>query len=636
MSRAPVFAILGFLLLGACAPEETSTTASSERVSPTYAGPAEAAYCSSSLTFGAASTITVSGRATYVRRETFKDIAFEGLGSSSLTHPTRPAGEYPIRAAEIRVTDPSGSVVQCGRTATDGTYSLTLPAGDMNYTLSVNSRSATFNGTILMNASVLNKPEANQFYSLSTTVNAGNGNLTNQNLRATADTSGQMLGAAFNILDQIYAANAYLKAKTSGCGGDGCTAITSAVTRKVSAYWEKGFNPNDYFGGRGGLSFYLPGYYRLFILGGVSGEIDHGDTDHFDNSVILHEYGHFLEDALFTSDSPGGSHNGDRVIDPRLAWSEGWGNFIQAAVLTYEGTMDSSDPRYFDTSGNIDGTADLFFEVDLENHSVDDRIDSGMGEGNFREFAVTRFLMDVVDGTKVADDDSSDFAGPSTFNDNINDNFARLWTVLTKSSGGGLRQSNLAFRNIGHVHLAEAALAGGSTWGNLRSGNFHVGNTSEYAQYVTSIGNGGVCATLSTGLAYSIDPHAATATANYSNSNLFTNNNFYHFKISTAGTYTIQLRYKDAGGGQEADLDLYVYNEDAVFASSADLIGRSYADPTPAVGNMETESVTAHFAAGNYLINVHAHTGAPFNNATEAQYSISVSNGIGDLCPASL
>lgn len=81
------------------------------------------------------------------------------------------------------------------------------------------------------------------------------------------------------------------------------------------------------------LSFYKPGERKLFILGGSNGNVDTADTDHFDNSIILHEYGHFLEDVYGKTDSPGGYHNGSSIIDPRLAWSEGFTNSFQGAAL---------------------------------------------------------------------------------------------------------------------------------------------------------------------------------------------------------------------------------------------------------------------------------------------------------------
>lgn len=103
------------------------------------------------------------------------------------------------------------------------------------------------------------------------------------------------------------------------------------------------FNKND-----------CPGFpVAIYILGGVSGSTC-TDTDHFDNSVIVHEYGHFLDNAFGKIDWPGGSHSGNQIVDPRLSWSEGWSDFLQGKVLgrTY----------YRDTVGNAScGNAALAF-----------------------------------------------------------------------------------------------------------------------------------------------------------------------------------------------------------------------------------------------------------------------------------
>ncbi len=634
MLRAHVYLIISLFLLGACAKKETSNTATNGRISPTYAGPAEAAYCAATVPYGG-STITVSGTAQYVRRETYNQPSampsFTGLGSASTSHPDLPAGAYPIRAAEVRVTDAAGNVVQCAQTdPVSGAFSFTVPAGNITYKIAINSRSAQFNGgAIYMNASVLNKPEANQFYSLVTTISAGGGNVATGVLQATALTSGPMLGAAFNILDMFFNANAFLRNKVGTCGATfpGCTSVTtSAPVPKVSAYWEKGFNPNDYFGSTSGLSFYLPDYSRLFILGGISGEIDDADTDHFDNSVILHEYGHFLEDSMFFSDSPGGSHNGNKVIDPRLAWSEGWGNFIQAAILSDTSIFTTppmaGTPRYFDSSGNVDGTPDLFFAVNLEDMTGTDLVTGGQGEGNFREFSVSRMLIDAVDGTGAE-------ATGSAYIDNISGAFNQIWAGLTKTTGKAFRQPALAFRNIGDLHLAQQAL-GTTSWSAIRAGNYHDGNTSEYGEYVTTAGS---CAIVSPGYNYEIDP--TVAATNYANSNLFLDNDFYHLKIATAGTYTISLDYKDADGtGQEADLELYLYNESAQFAVGADILSRSMSDPDSNPATPQNETITVALAPGNYLINVNAFTAGAFSAAGPTQYSIKL-NGA-NLCPASL
>ncbi len=623
MRRALLSSLFSVIFASGCTLKEIGNSASDGRRSPTTAGPAETAYCSTSSSYGGG--VTITGTAKYNRRVITEGGTSEGLGSASPTHLTRPAEVRPIRAAEIRVTDAAGSVIQCGQTSSTGTFSIVLPAGNTNYTLSVNSRSAQFNGgAVYLNASVLNRPEANQFYSLSTSVNAATTHSIGT-ITADALTSGQLLGAAFNILDMLYEANDYLRTEVGACSFSGCRSVTTSnPIPKVSAYWEKGFNPNDYFGSSSGLSFYLPGYSRLFILGGVDGDVDSSDTDHFDNSVIIHEYGHFLEDNLSVSDSPGGSHNGNKVIDPRLAWSEGWGNFFQAAVL--------GAPKYYDSAGNIDGTPDLYFAVDLENYSgsgggIDQP--SAQGEGNFREFSVTRALWDAIDSTIPNETNNGG-------TDGISGKFPEIWASFTKTVKG-YNDSTYAFRNIGLLHFFQQSLSGASDWTGIRTVNYQDGDTSRYAQYVSTAGS---CSPItvsghpnSSGFNYTIDP---TMTASsLSTSNLFYDNRFFHVKITSAGTYTFQLTYHDEDEASTlADLDLYLYRQDYTFGSSGDMAGKSIASPTGGVTQTQTETITVALQPGNYLLNVNAYTGSGVSTMGPTNFTIKINGS--NLCPASL
>jgi len=546
----------------------------------------------------------VSGTATFNRRNPWGVLGSGngGLGSAS-TGGTHPATNLPIRRAEVRVTDPSGAVVQCAETSNAGAFSLVLPQGATTYTVSINSRS----NNSYMVASVLNRPEQNLFYSLSTSVVA-TGNSVGLTLTATA--TGDVIAGAFNIHDQMLRSNEYLRAQVANCSAThaGCTDFT--VAPKVVAYWEKGFNPNSYFGSSGGLSFYLPGYSRLFILGGQNGDTDSSDTDHFDNSVIVHEYGHFLEDSMFSSDSPGGSHNGDKVIDPRLAWSEGWGNFFQAAVR--------NEALYIDTLGNDDGSTHLIYYADLETAQAGNDIPTEQGEGNFREFSVTRMLWDAIDN-------NADGPTHGATDNVVSSQFDEIWASLTKTSTG-FRDSDWAFRSVGHLHYGQQNLTAPTNWSTIRTIEYHDGDTDEYAEYVTAVA-AGTCGAYP----YTLTPIAGGASL--SSSNLFKNNDFFHLKVASTSTLTITLEYIDANtAGVEADLDLYIYNESARFGTSADIAGYSRATPDGNPATAQSESVTRSLSAGNYLINVNAYVGT--TTGTAATYRIRV--GAQDLCPATL
>lgn len=583
--------LLSVLALG-CA-QNMSTTITINGFIPTYSAP-EDDYCSNSITYGGA-VFTITGAAEFEAREPFGVVNAGGLGA--------PGTPKPVRYAEVVVTNPSGTIVQCAETDSLGEFTFTLPAGTGNYKVSVNSRSDNNQ----LKAYVYDDPRYNNFYSL--TVNfTPDSSKTLATLQALA--TGNVYGGAFNILDQFLNANDYLRAQVGNCSGTFASCDDFTVAPRVTAYWKLGFNPADYYGsGGGGLSFYLPGYSRLFILGGINDDIDNADTDHFDNSVILHEYGHFLEDSVFASDSPGGSHNGNKVIDPRLAWSEGWGNFFQAAV--------QDSPYYLDTEGNIDGSTDFAFYVDLEDQTRDVPIYDG--EGNFREFSVTRLLWDAIDT-------NGDTVNAAT--DNISNAFIQIWYSLTSTSGW-LRPS-VAFRQIGHLHAYQGTL-GTASWGNLHTIEKHEDSTADYAQYIYS---GTTCT-------YSITPTSVGGDlGTFSTSHLLLNNDFYHIKIGSTTTATIILEYEDANNaGVKADLDFYLYRENARFGNGSDLIDYSQKTPTqnlpaaPASNGVETETLHATLAPGNYLLNVMVYTGSPPIGSI-VDYTIKLNGS--ELCPTAL
>jgi len=116
------------------------------------------------------------------------------------------------------------------------------------------------------------------------------------------------------------------------------------------------------------------------------------DDDGYDDTVIQHEAGHYVEDTQGRSDSPGGSHNGTPT-DPRLAWSEGFSTYWAMAVLGAPYYMDSNS-----TGGwgyNADATKTLAPEP------------TGPITQNVSEDMVTEDLWDLGDG-KAGDDDGVD------------------------------------------------------------------------------------------------------------------------------------------------------------------------------------------------------------------------------------
>ena len=105
------------------------------------------------------------------------------------------------------------------------------------------------------------------------------------------------------------------------------------------------------------------------------------DSDEFDDGVILHENAHLLSERFSRDDSPGGEHVLGDILDPRVAWSEGWANFFSGLVR--------ANPIYRDSFG-LAGAA-------VQEHDLEENIPSGDQPGYWSEFSVHSVLWDLVD-----------------------------------------------------------------------------------------------------------------------------------------------------------------------------------------------------------------------------------------------
>ena len=609
-------------LLSSCELAETKQSGSiscevNERVSPAYEGPSERSYCTISPTYGSPVSITIDGD--YEMRP----VGVSGLGVV--------VSGNPIRYAEVEILDSTGNRLQCGELDASGQATLSVPQdASTTYTVRINARGVS--GSTYNQASILNCPEKNEVHYITETFTPDS----SKTVSLSAPATGDMEGAAFNIFDQISETNDFLRAQVGTCSWPGCSNFT--VAPKVEAYWVKGFNPNVYQNApSSGISFYITGSRHFFILGGIDGDVDSTDTDHFDNSVVIHEYGHFLEDVLSISDSPGGAHFGNSVIDARLAFSEGFANFLQAAV--------QGDPNYRDTFGTPDGSTGLLLNVPIEEPNGACTIGSTFtgcdipavaDEGNFREFAVTRTLWDLFDS-----------GGLNTDGDTIDNVFDETWAAFTSATG--LSNTNQAFRSMGLLLEVQRDDFAGSTdiSSVLADPDNLTGDTREYSYYVEP--DGGGCTD------FTMTPYwdPTEDSGSFVTSFRVRNNDFLFYK-HPGGALNLQLSYTtpDTGGSEEreSDLDLFIYNEGGRFGNASDVVGSSQNYYDNDQTTVETETINGNLPAGDYLINVFVYTGTydqvgcignPAvqvcqNDRVEAgdglEYSLTA-NGV-ELCPA--
>jgi hypothetical protein len=141
-------------------------------------------------------------------------------------------------------------------------------------------------------------------------------------------------------IDEPSNAGAYAIYDTLRRGLDFVRANLPSAAPLLTVRWNRGQTPP------GGTSYFVRRENAIYLLGGPQ------DTDEFDEPVIFHEFGHFVEQNYSRTNSPGGQHDGSPT-DPRLAWGEGYG--------TWFGCIANGNPLYLDSvlGGGIRVSRDL-------------------------------------------------------------------------------------------------------------------------------------------------------------------------------------------------------------------------------------------------------------------------------------
>ncbi len=136
------------------------------------------------------------------------------------------------------------------------------------------------------------------------------------------------------------------------------------------------------------------GDFAYFSSGaGPAGGVFLGPIYGYDDTIILHELGHYVQRNYGDfSDNPGGTHFiGDNAQNARLSWGEGWPTFWGSHIRQFRG--ENHPNVYVNTLG--DSTPNrISFSYDLELRT---------GEGASSENAVQSALWDMTDGPDTPD-----------------------------------------------------------------------------------------------------------------------------------------------------------------------------------------------------------------------------------------
>ncbi len=585
------FSLVILVILSACSKSENPLNYSLARPAP---------YCSQKFTYS--DFVTISGNAGY-------EYLAGGNGEVS--------GPNPIRHAEVRVTNTDKEIIQCATTDEQGNFSVNLPKDGSTVLVTVASRA----DNSFLKLYVLKDPKTNVFHSLEQSVVTDS----SQNIGSlVAHATGSLEGGAFNILDKILDTNSFLRDKTKDCGENfpGCKPFD--VAPLTTAYWSKGVNPNKYLGSSQkslGLysreSFYSHENNQIYILGGENGDVDRSDTDHFDDTIIIHEYGHVIEHFYSNLRSPKGPHDGNDIIDPRLAFAEAWANFLQAQV--------TGKPCYRDTYGPE--SPQNIYEKDLEEGDFNCEQQQGQplpkydlptveGEGNFREFAITRALIDIFD-------ENNEGEGI----DQLTATFAEFWTLFT-SKTVGIADKNFHFSSVGRFLQLQIQLktefpeTKWTDWSEiLEAENLR----SDLKDFGDSLVYGETCHPITIQAKNIPDNKSPLHHENgtFMNSNLFDSNDFYEYNHTEDGPFELNVHYISSSQGEpRPPLDIFLYGDNYTFGKETDMVTSKRGGSD----NGEKSLSVASLKKGVYMINIMVYTGDPLRAFKPVDYNMNIKN----------
>ncbi len=213
-------------------------------------------------------------------------------------------------------------------------------------------------------------------YEYDSSIQASEGGSIHYNLSLDMTWSGM-----FNIVDAATLAKVLWTSSGDSYGED------------VEIHWESGYGDDG--------SYFDPFWNELTVAD------DPSDPDQWDDSVIMHEFGHSADDYYSCDDNPGGPHFINQLVsDDELSWGEGYPDYFQSAVRLANGYAFAS--WYLD----MNGTGVNGIKIDFEPY------DTSVGSNlisTFNELAIAAALWDLNDNVNDGQDTVS--YGHSTVQD---------------------------------------------------------------------------------------------------------------------------------------------------------------------------------------------------------------------------
>ncbi len=447
------------------------------------------------------------------------DVSFDAVPNDSGPLVYGAIASKPVRGAIVELVDDAQAVIATTATDAAGHYTATVPVGS-SFVVRVVARMQQLGDGPSWDTRVADNTQLNSIYSLESEKQIATLQGVRKDLHASSGWDGNgyagaRLAAPWAILDTVYIAQQKV-----------LTVAPNMVFPKLGLYWSPNNVPTsgDIALGQIGTTVYRPAglFARIFVLGK-----EDVDTDEFDSSVIAHEWGHYFQDAISRDDSVGGGHGAGDLLDPRVAFSEGWGNAwsgIALARSTYTDSLGKGQAKGLSIDLAAGPTGTKAVKGWFNEQSIDQvlwRLDAEQGFGViFNAMTGARFMA----------------GGPLTSIHAFNA------ALKQQSAAAGARFAPLlAAQNIN----AEA-----DGWGTGETTSGGSGVALPMYQVLTVGGTVNACVSNRLG---------ATA-----GGNKLGNYAFVRFDVPAAGTYRIAV----SGGGAATDPDFALYRLNGLMATS--------------------------------------------------------------------
>lgn len=447
----------------------------------------------------------------------------------------------PVRGAVVELIDDIGQIKATGITDNDGNY---LIAIQKSLVIKVRVKAQLLSTSIpSWNFKVTDNTSNNALYVLDGALIAATTQSAKRNLHASSGWDGiaysaPRAAAPFAILDSIYV----------GLG----RIITAGNKQNLSPLELRWSTKNsvaegDVSKGEIGTSFYDGS--AIYVLGDAN-----NDTDEYDPHVLLHEWGHYLENELFRSDSIGGDHSDGQLLDLRVAMSEGFANAFSGMMI--------DRVNYADASG-IGQASGFTFSIGRKSRT---------NKGYFSEGSVGSILYNYY---------------ASSLNKTAND-FSPIFTILNNNAYSAseaftsifLFQAQLKNQLPSHASLFSSLMLEQNIFG-----------TDEYASDESNNGDLSISLPVYKTLSTNGTAINVCSAANYGKYNKLGNSQFLKLNIAQTASYNIRAT-KSGGDNVVSKPEFILYQQGRAIAYAENTLSDNVA------GNLT-------IARGNYVLEIY-------------------------------